>query len=163
MLLGWETVRTKLWFKEERMDFVGYKDRAESLTLGAIVLMSFRHSVVSNSLWPPPWTVAHQAPLSMGFSRHEYQNGLPSHCPEYLNDPWVESLSPESPALAGGFFTSKPPGTAPLRFSSVQFSRGQVILCRGGGGLCSTVVRSIPSFWPLDGSRRSLAVTTEGA
>ena len=51
MLLGWGTVRTKLWFKEEeRMDFVGYKDRAESLTLGAIVLMSFRHSVVSNSL-----------------------------------------------------------------------------------------------------------------
>ena len=30
-----------------------------------------------------PWTVAHQAPLSMGFSRHEYWSGLP--CPPHMN------------------------------------------------------------------------------
>ena len=36
---------------------------------------SVSHSVVSDSA--TPWTIAHQAPLSMGFSRHEYQSGLP--------------------------------------------------------------------------------------
>ena len=36
----------------------------------------FSHLVVSDSLWPP-WTVAHQAPLSVGFSQQEHWNGLP--------------------------------------------------------------------------------------
>ena len=55
-----------------------------------------------------PWTVARQAPLSMGFSRHEYQGGSPFPSPGDLPDPEIE---PPSPALAGGFFTAKPPGT----------------------------------------------------
>ena len=49
-----------------------------------------------------PWTVAHQVPLSMGFSRQEYWNGLP--CPP--SDPGVEPMSLMSPALADGFFTT---------------------------------------------------------
>ena len=53
-----------------------------------------------------PWTVARQAPLSMGFPRPEYWNGLPSRLPGDLPDPGVE---PASPALAGGFFTTEPP------------------------------------------------------
>ena len=52
-----------------------------------------------------PWTVAHQAPLSMGFSRQEYWNGLPFPSPGDLPDPGIE---PESPALAGRFFTAEP-------------------------------------------------------
>ena len=63
-------------------------------------------SVVSNS-FPAPWTVAHQAPLSMEFFRQEYWNELPFPTPEYLPDPGIE---PVSPALAGGFFTTVPPG-----------------------------------------------------
>ena len=43
-----------------------------------------------------PWTVAHQAPLSMGFSRQEYWSGLPFPSPEDLSDPGIE---PRSPAL----------------------------------------------------------------
>ena len=43
-----------------------------------------------------PWTVAHQAPLSMGFSRQEYWNGLPFPSPGDLPDPGIE---PGSPAL----------------------------------------------------------------
>ena len=54
-----------------------------------------------------PWTVASQAPLSMGFPRQEYWNGLPFPSPGDLPDPGIE---PVSPALAGGFFTTKPPG-----------------------------------------------------
>ena len=54
-----------------------------------------------------PWTVAHQSPLSMGFSRQEYWSGLPFPPPGDLPDLGVE---PTSPALAGGFFNTEPPG-----------------------------------------------------
>ena len=54
-----------------------------------------------------PWTVACQAPLSMGFSRQEYLSGLPFTLSGDLPDPGIE---PMSPALAGGFFTTEPPG-----------------------------------------------------
>ena len=49
-----------------------------------------------------PWTIACQAPLSMGFSRQEYWSGLPFPSPDDLTDPGIE---PSSSALAGGFFT----------------------------------------------------------
>ena len=45
-----------------------------------------------------PWTVAHQAPLSMGFSRQEDWSGLPFPPPEDLPDPGTEPTSPASPA-----------------------------------------------------------------
>ena len=56
-----------------------------------------------------PWIVAHQAPLSMAFSRQEYWNGLPFPSPGDLPDPGIEPASPASRALAGGFFTTEPP------------------------------------------------------
>ena len=66
--------------------------------------MLFSHSVVSDS-FATPWTAAHRAPLSMGFSRWEYWRGLPVPSPEDLPDPGME---PTSPALVGGFFTIEP-------------------------------------------------------
>ena len=51
-------------------------------------------------------TVAHQVPLSMGFSRQEYRNWLLFPPPGDFPNPGVEL---ESPALAGGFFTTEPP------------------------------------------------------
>ena len=51
-----------------------------------------------------PWTVAHQAPLSMRFSRQEYWSGFPFPSPDYLPDPGIKLKSPASPALASGFF-----------------------------------------------------------
>ena len=54
-----------------------------------------------------PWTVAHQAPLSMGFPRQEYWNRLPFLPPGRLPDPGMEA---ESPALAGDSLPSEPPG-----------------------------------------------------
>ena len=54
-----------------------------------------------------PWTVAYQAPLSMGFLRQEHWSGLPSHSPGELP---VLRIKPTSPALAGGFFITEPPG-----------------------------------------------------
>ena len=61
-------------------------------------------SVVSDSAIP--WTVARQAPLSMGFSRQECWSGLPFHSPGDLPDPGIEPAFLLSPALAGGLFTT---------------------------------------------------------
>ena len=63
-------------------------------------------SVVSDSL-RPPWTVAGQVPLSMGFPRQEYWSGLPFLPSGDLTDPGIELLSP---VLAGGFLTTLPIG-----------------------------------------------------
>ena len=53
------------------------------------------------------WTVAHQAPLSMGFPRHEYWSGLPFPPSGNLPDPGIEPASPVSPASASEFFTTE--------------------------------------------------------
>ena len=47
-------------------------------------------------LFATPWTVGHQAPLPMGFSRQEYWSGVPFPSPGDLPDPGIE---PRSPAL----------------------------------------------------------------
>ena len=57
-----------------------------------------------------PWTVARQAPLSMEFSRQEFWSGLPFPTPGGLLEPGIKSSSLMSPALAGRFFTTVPPG-----------------------------------------------------
>ena len=61
--------------------------------------------VVSDSA--TPWTVAYQAPLSMGFPRQDYWSGLPFPFPGDCPKPGTE---PTPPALAGRFFTTVPPG-----------------------------------------------------
>ena len=52
------------------------------------------------------WTIASQAPLSIGFSRQEYWSGLPCTAPRDLPNPGIEPMSLTSLALAGGFFTT---------------------------------------------------------
>ena len=56
-------------------------------------------------------TFCDKAPLSMGFSEQEYWSGLPCPPPGDLPDPGIEPASPESSALAGGFFTTESPGS----------------------------------------------------
>ena len=51
-----------------------------------------------------PWTVAHRAPLSRGFSRQKYWSGLPCPLLGDLPDPGIEPMSLVSPALAGELF-----------------------------------------------------------
>ena len=72
-------------------------------------------------LFVTPWTVAHQASLSIGFSSQEYSSGLPFPPPGDLPDPGIgllfsppwdlpdPGIKPTSPALAEGFFTTEPP------------------------------------------------------
>ena len=54
--------------------------------------------------FPTLWTAAHQAPLSMEFSRQEYWNGLPLPFLGSLPDPWIKPASLVSPVLAGEVF-----------------------------------------------------------
>ena len=61
-------------------------------------------SVTSDSV--TSWILARQAPLSMGFSRHEYWSGLPFPSPGDLPDPGIELQPLGFPELAGGFFTT---------------------------------------------------------
>ena len=64
--------------------------------------------------WRTPWTVAHQASQSTGFSRQEYWSGLSFSSPGDLPDPGIKPMSLVSAALAGGFFTTEPPGRVPI-------------------------------------------------
>ena len=57
-----------------------------------------------------PWTISHQGPLSMGFSRQDYRSRLPCPTPGDLSNSGIEPASLASPALAGRFFTAGPPG-----------------------------------------------------
>ena len=57
-------------------------------------------------LFATPWTVAYQAPPSMGFSRQECRGGLPFPSPGYLPDPGIK---PGSPALQADTLLSEPP------------------------------------------------------
>ena len=72
------------------------------LRLHACALSCFSRVQLSVTLW----TVARQAPLSMGFPRQTYWSGLPLPAPGDLPDPGIESASP---VLAGRFFTAEPP------------------------------------------------------
>ena len=69
-------------------------------------MLLFSRSVMFDS-FATPWTVVCQGPVSMGFPRQEYWSGLPFLSPGGFPDPGIEPLSP---ALAGGFFTTEPPG-----------------------------------------------------
>ena len=66
-------------------------------------------------LFATPWTIACQAPLSMGFFRQEYWSGLPFPPPGDLPNPGIELVSLVSPVLAGGFFTTEIPGKQPFQ------------------------------------------------
>ncbi|CAI9153792.1 unnamed protein product [Rangifer tarandus platyrhynchus] len=61
------------------------------------------------------WTVAHQAPLFLGFSRQEYWSGLPFPPPGDLPNPGIKPRSLTSPALADRFFTTSATWEAPQK------------------------------------------------
>ena len=68
---------------------------------------SERKSLSRVRLFATPWTVAHQAPPSMGFSRQVYWSGLPFPSPGDLPNPGIK---PRSPAFQADALTSEPPG-----------------------------------------------------
>ena len=68
-------------------------------------------SLIHTGLFATPWTVAHQAPLSIGLLKQEYWSGLPFPSPGNIPNPGIKL---RYPALTGGFFTTEPPGN-PLK------------------------------------------------
>ena len=93
-------VLTPLWVLSHRILVVGCLVRTPCMRFMRVKLLS------QVQLWMIPWTVACQAPLSMGYSSQEYWSGLPSTPPENLPNPGMEPTFLMSPALAGGFFTT---------------------------------------------------------
>ena len=87
-----------------------------------------------------PWTVAHQAPLSMGFPRKEYWRGLPFTSMGDLRDPGIKPTFPVSPALAGRFFTNVPPGKPKGHVTSVKAA---ITLCLPLQGLVLNLLNSL--------------------
>ena len=85
----------------------------------AVVLSCLSHVRLFSTLW----TIACQAPLSMGFSRQEYWSELPCPPPGDLPDPWIEPKSLRSPVLAGGFFTTSTAWEALIQQRAVQNNR----------------------------------------
>ena len=81
-------------------------------------------------LFVTPWTVAHQAPPSMGLSRQEYWSGLPFPSPGDLPDPGIE---PSSPALQADILTSEPPGKPCFSLPPLKWVGGSD---PGKGDLC---------------------------
>ena len=67
-------------------------------------------------LFMTPWTVAHQSPLIMEFSRQKYWSGLPFPTAGDLPNSGIEPVSLASPVLAGRFFTSCATWEAPNIF-----------------------------------------------
>ena len=61
-------------------------------------------------LFVTSWTIAHQAPLSMGYSRQEYWSGLPCPPPMDLTNPGIKTKSPASSASQADFLPTEPPG-----------------------------------------------------
>ena len=74
--------------------------------LGTLMYTCRLRSFSRVQLFVIPWTAARQAPLSLGFSRQEYWNGLPFPPLGDFPDPGIKPGSLISPVLAGGFFTT---------------------------------------------------------
>ena len=97
-------------------------------------------------LFGTPWTVAHQAPLSMEFSRQEYWNELPFPSPEDPPDPGIE---PRCPALQADSLSSKPPRNTPQKSK----------ICIRGRLKTRTLIQTIP--FSLQEKERSIFPYTQ--
>ena len=100
-------------FVTARADVCGGDYIGKTLHNGACVLSCFSRVQIYG-------VVARQAPLSMGLSRQEYQNGLPCPPPGDLPDPGIKLESLTSPALAGKFFTTSAIWEATQRWQWVK-------------------------------------------
>ena len=103
-------------------------------------------------LFVTPWTVACQAPLSMGFSRQGYQRGLPLPSPGHLSHPGIKPGSPAQPAHA---LPSEPlgklalsAGTCPSHLTLFQLQLLHPKYVNSIAELCGTERESLGKFLP---------------
>ena len=100
-------IKTLIFWKEKKLT----KPTTDHVFSTMIHACMHAKSLQSRLAFRDPWTSAHRAPLSMGFSRQEYQSGLPSPPPGNHVDPGIKPLSLMSPALQVGFLPLAPPGS----------------------------------------------------
>ena len=108
------------------------------------VLSRFSHV----QLFITPWTVAHQAPLSMGFYRQEYWSGLPCPFPEDLPNSGLEPISPASTALQANSLLQSHQGTqrpawSPVHFCSDQYQSRSRPVAQTSPGISLTIIPKI--------------------
>ena len=92
------------------------------MTIPIYIMFMCAQSLSHVRLFATQATVAHQAPLSMRFSRQECWSGLPFPSPGELLDPGIEPVTLRFPALAGGFLTTSTSWEA-LQFTSQNLSK----------------------------------------
>ena len=121
------------------------------IILSTVCAQSFSHV----QLFETPWTIAHQAILSMEFSRQEYWSGLPCPPPGDLPNPGIE---PRSPTLQVDSLLSEPPGSPRiLEWRAYPFFRGSSwprnwvgFFCIAGGSFISWATREAPTIYQVD-------------
>ena len=98
---------------------------AKYLYINIFIVLSLKVKVKLLShaqLFATRWTLACLAPLSMGFPVQEYWSRLPFPPPGDLPDPGIDLKSPAYPAVAGGFFTTEPPGKHSIVYAQPKMS-----------------------------------------
>ena len=113
--------------------------------VGVCVLSHFSYIRLFATLW----TIVHQVPPSMRFSRQEYWSGLPCPPPGDPPNPGIKPVSLTSPALAGRFFTTSTTWEAQHSWSVSQFSRQSCLTVCDPVGCSSQASLSITSSWSL--------------
>ena len=93
------------------------------------------------------WTIALQAPLSMGFSRQEYCSGFPCPPPGDLPNPGIELASLPSPAWAGSFFTTSATWEAHSSVSITSFKKKKAAVTQNGQMLLEMSISILGSNW----------------
>ena len=107
-----------------------------------VLLSRFSHLQLFATLW----TAAHQAPLSLGFSRQEYWSGLPCPPPGDLPNPGIEPTSPASSALQVDSLPLSHQGSpAEMCGYGVKYSFSLFPLSAGGGICCANDVLTLQS------------------
>ena len=108
-----QTIKDLPAIRETQVHSLGWEDPQEkgmATHTYKYILFRCAQSLRHVPLLATPWIVAHQAPLSMGFSTQVHWSGWPFLPPRELPKPEIEPKSLETPALAGDFFTTEPPG-----------------------------------------------------
>ena len=95
------------WFVEDQLLTVSPHGKGRESKFIGVFSYKLSHSFSRVRLFATLWTVAHQTPLSMEFSRQESWSGLPFPSPRDLPHPGIE---PRSPTLQADTLTSEPPG-----------------------------------------------------
>ena len=105
----WATEQQQ-WKQMEWSSFVQIREVKHQLAIQCACVCVCLCVLSHVRLFALPWTIVHQAPLSMEFPRQEYWSGLPFPTPVVLPDSGIKPASLVSPVLAGRFFTTAPSG-----------------------------------------------------